>query len=196
MKDKSEKVYDMFETKKEPRKTFQTFLRNQVKIQINSFNMIDRKAAIMIRINSTIISAVIIFYSKIQSLPFGNYIGMILIITCFFSLLFALNASRPHIFDFIFSFKRTMKKRELSLEEKIFMPGATFSTPIEEYEKAFNKIVHNQKLQIGNQIRSLHLAEKRIHDSFMHIELSYIVFILGFLSIVGLFIYNNIHTCL
>ncbi|WP_205728656.1 hypothetical protein, partial [Flavobacterium sp. J27] len=66
---------ELFETKKEPRKSLQTFLRNQNKMVINSFNMIDRKAAIMIRINATIISIIIVFFENVKDIKMGIYIG-------------------------------------------------------------------------------------------------------------------------
>lgn len=191
MSEKYKEPLAMFETKKEPRKSFQTFLRNQVKIQLNSLNMIDRKAAIMIRINSTIISAIVIFSNKIQSLPNGHYIGIILIVSCFLSLLLALNASRPNTFKIFFEAGKTIKKRRISNEERVFVPGAAADMSIEDYEKTFDKIVNNQKLQVGNQVRGLHFMEKQIRNAFMHIELSYLIFMIGFFAVVTLFIHGN-----
>lgn len=185
---KEDKVLEQFDTKKEPRKSLHTYLRNQNKLYINSFNIIDRKAAIMIRINSTIISVIIIFFNTIRDVPHGKLIGIILTVTCFLSLMLSLNASRPHFFDAFFSFKRNIKKRQLRPEETIFIPSAASNLKIEEYEKAFDKIIKDQKLQIGNQVRAMHIFEKRIRDSFSHIELAYLAFMLGFASTVILFV--------
>ncbi|PID70853.1 MAG: hypothetical protein CR985_02560 [Flavobacteriales bacterium] len=188
---KPEKILEQFETKKEKR-SLQTYLRNQNKFYLNSFNLIDRKAAIMIRVNSMIISAIIIFFNLVSSVSFGNTIAIILILSCFLSLMFALNASRPHSINHLFLFRRNVKKYHLQPEETIFISGATTNLSIEEYQKAFDKIVKNQKLQIGNQARAMHILEKRIRNSFIHIELSYLAFMIGFIAVVLLFVIGHI----
>ena len=179
---------EMFDSKKEPRKSLQTFLRNQNKLHTNSFNMIDRKAAIMIRVNSMIISAIVIFFSKVEDIPNGYYIGVILIISCFLSLMFALNASRPHTINKLYFFRKSIRKGNVKPEERIFLSGAAADLSIAQYEEAFSKIVHNQSLQIGNQVRGMQALEKDVRNSFIYIEISYLAFMIGFVSTVVLFI--------
>lgn len=190
--EKKEKVLGPYETKKEPRKSLQTYLRNQNKLLINSINIIDKKAAIMIRVNAMIISAMVIFYTEITDIHYGNYIGAIMIIASFISLLFALNSSRPHSFDTIFTINRSVKKRQLKAEERIFTPGATCDLSTDEFEVAFDKIVKSQSLQIGNQAKAMHLTENRVRISFIHIELSYLAFMLGFVATIVLFVVGNV----
>ena len=55
-KSEQKEDYKLYKTDKEPRKAFATYMRNQNKMYVNSFNMIDRKAAKMVRLNATIIS--------------------------------------------------------------------------------------------------------------------------------------------
>ncbi|MGC6479726.1 MAG: hypothetical protein ACON42_05025 [Flavobacteriaceae bacterium] len=191
-KTSASQAYPSFDTPKEPRKTFQTFLRNQNRLYIHSFNFIDRKAAIMIRMNSTIISVIVIFFDYIIGLPQGRGIGLTMVITSFFSLMFALNASRPHTFYNIVRFRKTVKKYRMLPEEQIFILGASAALSVEEYLNAFRKIVNDQKLQIGNQVKIMYLLEKRVRASFLYIEISYLIFMIGFLVMVFLFIRNNI----
>jgi len=185
---KTKEPLEIFDTKKEPRKALQTFLRNQNKLNVNAINVIDRKAAIMIRVNSMIISAIVIFFTRIEEVSNGYYIGVILIISCFLSLMFALNASRPQSFSKLFIFKKIAKKRKLMPEEQIFIGGASAELSTEEYEKAFKNIVNNQSLQIGNQVRAMHLLEKSIRSAFINIEISYLAFMIGFMATVILFV--------
>ncbi len=190
-KQKPKKILEQFETKKEKR-SLQTYLRNQSKFYLNSFNLIDRKASIMININSTIISAIIIFSSRISSVPFGNIIAVILILSCFLSLMFALNASRPHYLNNLFLFKRNIKRHNLQPEETIFVSGTTTNLNLKQYLEAFDKIVKSQKLQIGNQVRAMHICEKRIRSSFINIELSYLAFMIGFVAVVIFFVIGHL----
>ncbi len=181
-----------FETRKEPRKSFQTFLRNQNRLYINSFNIIDRKASIMIRMNSIIISGIFLFYNNVKDVELGSLIGLILIVCCFLSLLFALNASRPNSFGTLFFIKQNNKKRQLKVEETIFTSGVNTHLSEEDFEKAFDKIVKDQKLQIGNQARAIYMFEKKIRSAFFNIEISYLIFMFGFVAVVLLFIIGNL----
>ncbi|MCR8667427.1 hypothetical protein NO995_07030 [Aestuariibaculum sp. M13] len=183
---------ELFHSKKEPRKALQTFLRNQNKLVINSFNMIDRKAAIMIRINATIISVIIVFFDYVKDIKMGNYIGGIMVVASFISLILAINASRPHIFKLYRRFKNKIGGKYLGLEHKVFSVGMFDREPLEDYLKAYDKVLKSQELQVGNQIRTMYLLEKYTKDAFLHLELSYWAFIIGFSSMVFLFIVGTI----
>ncbi|TRZ45117.1 Pycsar system effector family protein [Robertkochia solimangrovi] len=183
---------ELFGTKKEPRKSLHTFLRNQNKMVINSFNMIDRKAAIMIRINATIISVIIVFFDYVKSIEMGEYIGAVMVIASFISLLLAINASRPHIFKLFRRFNKKLGNNNNNLEEKLFSVGMFDNVPLQEYLEAYDKVVKNQDLQVGNQIRTLYILERYTKDAFLHLELSYWAFMMGFTAMVGLFVYGSI----
>ncbi|MCY4161620.1 MAG: hypothetical protein OXE77_07115 [Flavobacteriaceae bacterium] len=192
VKKTEESTLGQFESKKEPRKSLQTFLRNQNRLYVNSFNIIDRKASIMIRMNSIIISGVFLFYNNVRDVELGSLIGLILIVCCFLSLLFALNASRPNSFGAYLFIRQNTKKRQLKTEETVFVTGVNAHVSEEEFEEAFDKIVKNQKLQIGNQARAAHMFEKRIRNAFFLIEISYLTFMVGFIGVVVLFIIGNL----
>jgi len=54
--EKEIKYIELYKTKKEPRKSFQTFLRNQNKLYVNSMNVIDRKSAILVKLNASVLT--------------------------------------------------------------------------------------------------------------------------------------------
>nr|WP_293296853.1 hypothetical protein [Allomuricauda sp.] len=182
----------LFYTQKEPKKMFHTYLRNQNKSYLNSFNMIDRKAAIMIRINTTIVSVVMFFFKYILPLPFGKFIGITLIITSIISLAFALEASRPMVFNYIFGFKSKMRRQYNKLEEGIFAIGMTPDISLVQYQQAFDKLMNSQELQVGSQVRAMYLFEKKIKLSFILMELSYTIFMVGFVITVVAFVIGNL----
>ena len=184
--------HGLYYTKKEPRKSLSTFLRNQNKLYVNYFNMIDRKAAIMIRVNSTIISAIVIFSQYINSIKFGLFIGITMVICSFISLMFAINASRPHIFAFIRRRKNKVLNQYSSLESTLFSIGNNGNVSLEEYEQAFDKITKNQELQVGNQVRTMYIFENQIKNSFSHIEFAYFSFMIGFSIAVIAFIIGSV----
>ncbi len=191
-KHSEEVISGLYYTKKEPRKSFATFMRNQNKVYVNSFNMIDRKAAIMIRVNAAIISAIVIFFDTVQHLRFGNFIGVIMVICSFVSLMFAINASRPHVFDLFSRFRRKVGSKHPNLEENIFGVGMFDQVTLEEYEAAYDKLVQSQELQIGNQIRTMYIFERQIKNAFLQIEIAYAAFMIGFGLVVIAFIWATI----
>ncbi|MEM6686802.1 MAG: Pycsar system effector family protein [Bacteroidota bacterium] len=182
----------LFYTKKEPRKTFQTFMRNQNKLYVNSFNVIDRKAAIMIRVNSTIVSGVVVFFEYIKNIEYGKFIGIALVVFSFVSLLFALNASRPNAFAMVKRFRKKVLSKYPETEKNIFLLGIYEHITLDDYEKAYHKLLTNQELQVGNQIRTMYLFEKQIKSAYQSIEIAYGSFIIGFVLVVLCFIVGNL----
>ncbi len=189
-KQRNESDSPIFETKREPRKAFATFLRNQNKLYVNTVNVIDRKAAIMIRVNSTIISAVVIFYDYIKEIQCGSVIGVSLVTFSFVSLMLAINGSRPNAFSFLKKYLEQIVGKYSNLEERIFTIGFNNSVSLDDYENAYDKTVKSQKLQIGNQVRAMFLFEKHQRKSIILMELSYISFMVGFSISVGIFVYG------
>ena len=181
----------LYYTKKEPRKAFATFMRNQNKMYVNSFNMIDRKAAIMIRVNATIISAIVIFFEHINDLDYGAIIGIVMVISSFISLMFAINASRPNTFSLLKRYKNNIGDKYPNLEENIFGVGMFDSVSLEDYEEAYNKLASSQELQIGNQVRTMYIFEAQVKKAFSHIEIAYTSFMIGFVIVVLAFLFSN-----
>ncbi|MEL7119700.1 MAG: Pycsar system effector family protein [Bacteroidota bacterium] len=181
-------IHDLFYTKSEPRKAFATFMRNQNKFYVNSFNIIDRKAAIMIRVNSTIISAIVVFFDYVQNIQYGTFIAVIMVLFSFFSMLFAINASRPQVFSLSKYYKTKVVKKYPEKEKNLFLLGMHHRVSLEEYEEAYDKLVKSQELQIGNQIRTMYAFEKQIFLSFNQIEIAYWSFMIGFSIVVAAFI--------
>lgn len=187
MEDISAKDYGLYQTKKEPKKLFHTYMRNQNRLYVNFFNMIDRKSTIMIRINSTIFSVVVVFYNHIIEVLYGNFAGYTLIITSFISLLFALGASRPFR-----GFILRRNKSRGNTAKNIFALGISPKTNLEEYEKAYDKLMRSQSLQIGNQVKIMYEFERYMRISFLRLELSYLSFLIGFAVVVIAFISHKI----
>ena len=182
----------MYTTRKEPRKSFATYQRNQNKFYLSTLNLIDRKAAIMLRVNATILSASVIFFNYISSINFGVRIAIILIITSFTSLIFSILASKPNTLSFHKRFKRDIVSKYKKEEENLFMIGMSSDKTLEEYEKAYNKILNSQELQIGNQVRIMYLLEKEMKRGYFYLELAYSSFLVGLLILILVLFFANI----
>ncbi|MGG6230075.1 hypothetical protein [Tenacibaculum sp. SDUM215027] len=182
----------LFTTKKEPRKSFATYQRNQNKFYLSTLNLIDRKAAIMLKVNATILSASVIFFNYITEINFGIKIAIILIITSFTSLIFSILASKPNSLAFYKRFKRDVVSKYEKREENLFMIGMSSGKTLEEYEEAYNKVLNSQELQIGNQVRTMFLLEKEMKRGYFHLELAYSSFLVGLLILILVLFFANL----
>ncbi|MEL7228071.1 MAG: hypothetical protein AAGL17_25390 [Cyanobacteria bacterium J06576_12] len=142
----------------------------------------------MIRVNSTIVSAIVIFFEHIEGIKFGVFIGVVMILFSFTSLMLAINASRPHLFSMLKTYLGKVQPTYSKTEESMYTVGFHADISLEEYEAAFEKLVNSQSLQIGNQVRSMYLFEKQQRRAFTRIEMSYIAFMTGFSITVVVFI--------
>ena len=189
LKDKAGALYW---TKKEPRKSMATFQRNQNKIMVNMVNVLDRKAAILIRINTTLISGIVIFFEHISEIENGMLIGLVLVSCSFVSLVLALLAAKPPLTRIMKSHKKEIVSNYPEPETNSFMVGLSGYLSLKEYEEAYHKIVQNQELQIGNQVRTHYVFEKNMVRGFKILEHSYNAFLVGFVFTVLVFIFSNV----
>ncbi|MEO0339864.1 MAG: hypothetical protein AAF242_11670 [Bacteroidota bacterium] len=184
--------HGLYYTKSEPRKSFSTFMRNQNKFYVNSLNIIDRKASIMIRVNSTIISAIVLFFEYVQDIKFGTLIGIVMVLASFISMISAINASKPYSFSMYKFYQEKVQRKHPEMEKNLFVIGMYPKVSLEEYEAAYGALVNSQELQIGNQVRAMYTFEKQVHRAFAQIDIAYGAFMIGFLIVILVFLFGVI----
>jgi hypothetical protein len=189
---KEDKTGTLYWTKKEPRKAMATFLRNQNKMMVNSMNVLDRKASIMIRINTTLISGTVVFFEYVSKIPNGQLIGIVLVSCCFISLILALLAAKPPITRHLKAHKEKIYSKYPNHVNSAFMVGLFGDLTLEEYEAIYNEVVQSQELQIGNQVRTNYVMETQLTKGFKILEFSYNAFIIGFVLTVLIFLTTNL----
>jgi len=187
-----EENHELFWTKKEPRKSLSTFFRNQNKLMVNMLNMMDRKASMMIKINSTLVSGILVFFEHISQIEGGKSIGVIVIVFSFVSLVTAIFAARPPITKFTRDFKKKIGSKYDVAAKKVFMVGLSSHLDLDAYEASYNELVNNQELQIGNQIRTHYVFESELKKGFKMLEFSYNSFLVGFVLAVLIFLFNQL----
>lgn len=172
----AERPRRQFETKKEPRKALATFFRNQNKMMVTAIAIADRKAMIMIRMNSLIVSVAMVSFRYLNdSITLGWLIGAILILGTGIALVFAVLAAKPNN-----NFLRRVEKEEIipaypNLEQRNFWVPA--NTTLQEYEASMDKVVRSQELQIGNQVRFAYMIEKRLISKYKLLDIAYTLFL-------------------
>jgi len=186
-KAKNNSVKDIYDTKKEPRKSLGVYLKNQNRLIMNSISIADKKAAILIRINTAIISALIVFEGYFEgNASFSDQIIPILIVGLSISLIFAILAAKPFSYTMYKVFNKIIKKKYPNLEQNNFM---LFEVPeFDEYELSMQKVLKSQNLQIGNLTRFNYFMSKSISRNYLQLEIAYTAFLITFLIITVLYI--------
>ena len=183
----AEEELPLYWTKKEPRKALSTYFRNQNKMLVSYLAISDRKAMIMIRVNSLIVSAAILFYRYLNdNLPHGWLISLILIIGAGGALVFSVLAAKPNGYWMMRFFNKNIKPKYPELKYNNFLPVGKFT--LEEYEKSMDEVVRSQELQIGNQTRFAYVIEAYLMNKYRLLDIAYNLFLGSFLLIALVFI--------
>ncbi|MBK3517752.1 hypothetical protein [Carboxylicivirga marina] len=189
--EKKKKKRKPFDTKQEPRKALSTFFRNHFKMLINRMVQADRKAMIMVRINTTIISLLIVFNQKMDVyIENGNQIGLVLLVGSGISLVLSLLTASPigAYVHRLFKYHREMKEKYPDFKHNSFMMMKRVD--LNEYEKAMDAVVRNQDLQIGNQVRSSFMLSHYTLCKYQLLQWSYNAFLIAFFISIGIFIHG------
>ena len=184
---KEKKERGLYDTKKEPRKALSNYMRNQYRMLFSVMAMADRKAMIMVRINATIVSVLIVFHRfLITDIKFGVTMGVILLIGGTLSLILSLLAASPiaHLMKSIWHKEIHPKYPELKYNN--FMIFNYHS--LEEYEESMNEVINSQELQIGNQVRTSYLINLYNSHKYKLLYLSYSIFLVSFVAVILIFI--------
>ena len=182
--------HGLFYTKKEPRKSMSTFLRNQNKFMISGIVIADRKAMILLRLNSSIISGAIILHDYIdENVPMGHMIGTVIVVGLSISLILTILAAKPFGRRIANIFKKEIEPNHPKFAQNSFF--MVQDTTIEEFEEAIDVIIHSQELQIGNQVRAHYLFNRSINYSFKLLDFAYNLFLGTFILVALIFMFGR-----
>lgn len=182
----------IFGTKYEPRKSLAVYLRNQNKIEVSLISILDKKAAILIKISTTIVSASIFFHKYLESNVInGHLLSHILLGGLMISLILSILATKP----FSAFYRRMYEKEVLSnhptLAENNFIFDGTSS--LMDYELSMKEVIKSQDLQIGNQVRANYLIAKNNRYKSRLIDLAYTFFLMTFVVAAIVFSFSRFH---
>ncbi len=164
----------------EPRKSLHTYLRNQNKFEVGSIAILDRKAAILIKICPTILSGLIVFHEYISdNVSGGNLITIILLVGLLASLILAIASTKPSNRGFEKILKNQIKPNYPNKLENSFYTWE-FDT-FTDYETAMEKVSKSQDLQVGNQVRANYILGKSNSIIAKYLDYAYNAFLISFI---------------
>ncbi len=182
---------DLYGTVAEPRKSLSTYLRNQNKMEVSLVSIMDRKAAILIRITTSLVSAIVVFHNYIEvNVENGMIISIVLIIGMTTSLILSILAAKPFGRIIFRIFNKEIMPSHPNLEENNFM--ILQDCTLAEYEESMRKVVQSQNLQLGNQIRASYMISKYNAYKGRLVDLAYSVFLITFVLVAAVFLFSRI----
>lgn len=170
----------------------QHFLRNSYRTHIAMSSLADRKANIMIRLNSILISVLLVFFKEIADItPVAMISASIFLLTSLISLAFATASARPEITKLHHG-----PFRPEIIKHNIFFFGNYVHLEREQYEEAFEEMMKEKDLVYGNMIRDLFHLGGILDKKFRYLKWSYNTFLVGLILTVSSFLisimYSNV----
>ena len=164
----------------------ETVFRLTARNQINLSSIADNKANIMLTINSVIVSVLVSTSAINLERDLSILIpGIILVLSCLVSLVFAILSVRPKVSSGSFS-DEDLKNRDVNL---LFF-GNFFNVAYEKYEGAIKEMIGDYDFLYNNLIKDQYNLGKVLSRKYRLLTLAYNFFMYGFIvSVVTFFIF-------
>ena len=160
---------------RETSRAMNTMLRNEFRMIARYFSLVDSKSNIMIRLNSFILSGLILFFKFTDHFAASEMIVLsIFVFTTLASLTFAAIASRPIALE---GKLKTDPHEDLS--KHIFNLKRVGSINSENFKKNFDLIMRDQGLIYQNMANEIVFYSKVLHRKYILLRNSYNVFLFG-----------------
>ena len=156
-------------------RSLQTYFRNSYRVHTALSALADRKSNIMIKLNSIIISIIIVFFKFITEFNPAAFVAIIVfLITTLLSLVFATLAARPKISN--------VTKYDQSpdhVKRNFFFFGNYAHLDKDQYDESFKALMKDKRLIYDNMVNDLYYLGKVLDRKFRFINWSYNIFLVG-----------------
>ena len=153
----------------------QTLFRTTIKNHYTLNEMIDRKASIMITVNSIILSLVMSGVIGSEHLTLALIPVLLLSITSISSIIFAIIAIRPLLTQGDFTEEEIRNK-----EGNLLYFGNFHNMYFRDFEWAFLQMLNDKNYLYGSMIRDYYYQGIGLQRKYKHIRLSLTIFLFGF----------------
>lgn len=161
--------------KKKPDRGIETLFRITSRNHIEFSSMADRKANIMISINSIMLSIVFsILFRRYQEYQYLIVPAIILSVVCTTTIIFAILATRPNLSRGVFT-KEDIRKQRTNL---LFF-GNFYKMPLSEYEWGIRELMKDRDFLYGSIIRDIYSLGKVLGTKYSLLRISYTIFMYG-----------------
>lgn len=179
--------FEALEEAQAPLRTMQTFFRTNYRNHINLSAIADNKANIMISVNSILISVLITglsYRNLAETNPMILLPVVVFLVTGLASLIFAVLSARPKVT----ALNRPGTPTEAARRNIVFF-GNFVTLDLDQYEAATDAMLRDGELLLGNMTRDLYYLGQVLDKKYRYLIISYNIFMVGFITTVGLFLF-------
>jgi len=163
----------------------QTVLRLTSSNHFHLSEMADRKANILISVNSIIIGVILsVLVDKISDTPYLTIPVIIFLASCLTTIIIAILSTRPKITEGLFS-----KEDVLSKKTNLLFFGNFYQSSLEEYQWAMSTLMKDTEYLYSTIVKDIYQIGVVLGRKYKLIRLAYTVFMIGLIvSVVAFFI--------
>ena len=173
---------------KRPTRGIETMFRITSKNHLDLSSMADNKANIMISVNSIILSILVsVLFRKFEEDPNLIIPGLILTLTCLFTIVFAILATRPNVSKGKFTRDDILRKRT-----NLLFFGNFHSMDFDMYEWGMREMMKDGDYLYGSMIKDIYFLGAVLGKKYKMLRISYTIFMFGFIISVAAFILSQI----
>ncbi|MDQ1771578.1 HD domain-containing protein [Labilibaculum sp. A4] len=173
---------------KTPQRGIETMFKVTSRNQINLSSIADKKANLMISVNSIIISAIFFIFKNIMDVPHFIIPCVILLIVCLFTITYSVLATRPIVTSGTFS-QEDIKKKRVNL---MFF-GNFHKMALADYSDALKGMMSDYDELYDSLIRDQYFLGKVLGRKYRFLRISYTIFMFGLIFSVLTFILAAIY---
>ncbi|WP_372752117.1 Pycsar system effector family protein [Labilibaculum sp.] len=168
---------------KTPQRGIETMFKVTSRNQINLSSIADKKANLMISVNSIIISAIFFIFKNIMDVPHFIIPCIVLLIVCLITITYSVLATRPIVTSGTFS-EEDIKKKRVNL---MFF-GNFHNMELSAYSKALKGMMTDYDDLYDSLIRDQYFLGKVLGKKYRFLRVSYTIFMFGLIFSVLMFI--------
>jgi len=171
-----------------PTRGIETMFRITSRNHLDLSSMADNKANIMISVNSIILSILVsVLFRKFEEDPNLIIPGLILTLTCLFTIVFAILATRPNVSKGKFTKEDILNKRT-----NLLFFGNFHSMDFDMYEWGMREMMRDGDYLYGSMIKDIYFLGAVLGNKYKMLRISYTIFMFGFIISVLAFILSQI----
>lgn len=159
---------------KAPQRGIETLFRLTARNQINLSSIADKKANLMISVNSIIISAIFFIFSNIADYPHFIIPCIILMIACLFTITYSVMATRPNVTSGTFTLEDVEQQRV-----NLLFFGNFYKMELQDYSQALKGIMTDYDKLYESLIKDQYFLGKVLGKKYRLLRISYTIFIFG-----------------
>ncbi len=163
----------------------QTVLRLTSANHFHLSEMADRKANILISVNSIIIGVILsVLIDKLSDTPYLTIPVIIFLASCLTTIIIAILSTRPKITEGVFS-----KEDILSKKTNLLFFGNFYKSSLEEYQWAMSTLMKDTEYLYSVMVKDIHQIGVVLGRKYKLIRLAYTVFMVGLIiSVLSFFV--------